>query len=309
MASDLISGLIQICVLSEDLEKTVRSLAGNLGIGPWKCWDFRPPRILQTTHSGAPANWTMKQAVAWVGDVQLEVIQPTGGPTVYREYMDSFGESIHHLIVNTTVGFAQALQALESEGYPVIQGARINPPMLVGGVTLPSLPGPVASRFATQFVYHDTPAALGTVLELARMPPGISFNLGVKLGKADFTVEPGDRPSKISQLHRVGILVEDLDASIRHWESLGVRPWIDQPDPEARIAVANLSPVSIELVQPNQNGIYRTLLDTHGPGVRYLGVSGMAPDDFAALDCPILAVTPNGTFIDCRSQAHIVFVI
>ena len=309
MASDLIKGLIQVCIVSEDLDSTVRSLAEKFGIGPWKCWDYQPPRLLQTTRSGLPSDWTLKLAVAWIGAVQLEVIQPTGGPTVYREYIDTNGEGIQHLMVDTKPGFSDAIRAFESAGYAVIQGARINPPMLVGGITLPSLPGPVAARFATRFVYHDTEADLGTVIELARMPPGISFRLGVKLGKADYTVPPAKLPAAIREIRRVGIIVEDLDAAIRHWEAVGVGPWTDQADPEARIATANLAPVSLELVQPSGDSVYRTLLDTHGPGVRYLGISGLDKEDFEVHACPVMAETTRGAFIDGRSAAHTVFLV
>lgn len=309
MTEKIVTGLIQICILSENLEETVQSLADNFGIGPWKGLDNRPPRMLQTHRNGKPAAWTFKLAVAWVGDVQLEVIESTGGPTVYREYLDKHGEGIQHLMLDNAHGYAAATRALEAQGYAVTQGTRINPPMLVGGITLPPLPGPIASRFSLQFHYHDTESALGTVLELSKMPPGISFKLGVKLGKADFTIQPGQTAHPITKISRVGILVEDLDAAMKNWEAIGIGPWTDLAGGDSRIATAQVAPVALDLVEPGAHGIYRTLIDTYGPGVRYLGVSGLKKDSCEALDCPILAETSRGVFIDARSHAHTVFLV
>ena len=309
MTSNLITDLLQICIVSENLEETVQRLADNFGIGPWKCWDFRPPAILGTHRNGEPENWTFKQAIAWVGGVQLEVIESTSGATAYRDYIDKHGECIHHLLVDTKPSYHDATQAFERLDYPVIQAAKINPPMLVGSVTLPPLPGLIAKTYATQFVYLDTEEDLGTVLELAKMPPGISFPMAVRLGKPDFTINPATNGPKIEQIDRVGIVVPDLDKAVTNWESVGIAPWVEGTDTNARTAAATLSPLTIELVQPTGDGVYKSLLDTQGAGVRFLQVSGIDAAKFAELDCPQIASTESGTFFDARSLVHTVFRI
>ena len=50
-------------------------------------------------------------------------------------------------------------------------------------------------------------------------------------------------------------------------------------------------------------------MDTHGPGVRYLGIAGMSEEDFKALDCPTLAKNETGVFIDARLPANLIFRI
>ncbi len=309
MDSRLVSGLVQVCIVAENMEETVSSLAENFGIGPWKCWDYKPPKILQTHRNGRPVEWTLKLAVAWIGDIQLEVIQPTSGPTVYREYIEANNEGIQHLLVESKTGYTDAIRAFESMGFPVIQGARINPPLLLSGITLPALPAFLAEKFAMQFVYHGTETAFGTVLELAKTPFRLSFRLGVKLGKPDFTVEPGRKSLSIQKINRVGIMVRNLDDAKKSWEAVGLGPWENETWADRRVSVSQLPPVKLELVEPTGDGVYRSLMDTHGPGVRYLGISGAEKDDFTSLGCPILAETERGTFIDARSVGHVVFVV
>lgn len=309
MPAPLLTGLHQVCLVVEDFEQSVRALAAHLGIGPWKCWDYRPPKILDTRRDGKPAAWSMKLGVAWVGDVQLEVIQPTGGATIYRHFLDTQGEGAHHLLVRTGPGYFEAIRAFTAAGYPAVQAARINPPMQVGGLALPALPGFLARSIALQFTYHDTAAALGTVLEISKMPPGISFELGVRLGKPDFSVPSGPGAPLVNGIRSVGILVPDLDQATRAWEAAGVGPWQALSLRSDFGAAAALPPVSVELVQPVGPGPYRTLFETHGPGIRTLAISGAPAATFAAAGFPILAETDAGVFIDARREAHMVFLL
>ena len=307
MAQALIRGLTQVCIVAEDFEKTVRSLASRFGIGPWKCWDYTPPAIFDSQRDGRAVPWTLKLGVAWVGEVQLEVIQPTGGPTVYREHLDAHGEGLQHLLVQTGPGYFEAIRSFEAAGYPAFQSARINPPMQAGPLPLPALPGFLARPFALQFTYHDTRQALGTVLEISKMPPGISFRLGVRLGRPDFVVEAGSSITPVTSIDSVLIVVPDLDMAMRRWTALGVGPWSRAEAVGARSASASLPPVRLDLSEPSGPGMYRDLLESHGPGIQVLGVSGAGAEAFIAAGFPALLEDERAGFVDTRAQARTVF--
>ena len=301
-------GLSQVCIVTDDFERTVRNLAALFNLGPWKCWDYSPPKIFDTRRSGRPGAWTMKLGVAWAGGIQLEVIQPTGGTTIYQEHLETHGPGPQHLLVRTGPSYFEASRLLAAARYPPVQSARINPAMQIGPVSLPPLPGFLARGMALQFVYHDARQGPGTVLEIAKMPPGISFELGVRLGKADTTVPAGRNGVPVSGISRIGILTGDIDRAIHSWETIGVGPWSAQPNSEARLSAARLGSVTIELAQP-AGGVLRSLFDTHGPGIGYLGMSGGSVPSFTGLGPEILAENEAGTFIDARSQAHLVLVV
>lgn len=98
------------------------------------------------------------------------------------------------------------------------------------------------------------------------------------------------------RLHHVCFVVADIDAAQRHYESLGMAPWVeypplteyidlDVPNPAAfqsmRYRVCNLGNVQLQLCQPGpEPSPQRAFLDRHGPGVFHLGFE--VPDADAA---------------------------
>lgn len=79
---------------------------------------------------------------------------------------------------------------------------------------------------------------------------------------------------KITRIHHVALLVDQLEPSIKFWQDkLGVSPShvSDVPDEAARIAFLPLGESEIELVQPttSDSGLSR-YLEKHGPGMHHL---------------------------------------
>ncbi len=95
------SHLIHIGVVVRDMDQAVARLTA-LGIGPFK------PRVLppenRETFRGKPfvpaEHVTIR--ITQIGNVELELIQPTEGESPHREFLDKKGEGIQHLgfIVN-----------------------------------------------------------------------------------------------------------------------------------------------------------------------------------------------------------------
>ena len=93
--------------------------------------------------------------------------------------------------------------------------------------------------------------------------------------------------SPFTALHHICIVVHDLDQSIAHYSALGIGPWIDYgpladyttlsvPNAaafmQARIVVANLDNVQLQLYQPSAlDSPQRRFLDERGEGVFHLG--------------------------------------
>ena len=88
--------LIHIGVVVRDMEQAVARLAA-LGIGPFQ------PRVLppenRETFRGKPfvpaEHVTIR--ITRIGNVELELIQPTAGQSPHREFLDARGEGIQHL--------------------------------------------------------------------------------------------------------------------------------------------------------------------------------------------------------------------
>ena len=93
--------------------------------------------------------------------------------------------------------------------------------------------------------------------------------------------------SPFSQLHHISIVVKDIDAAVKFYESIGIGPFegyppikeyikIDVPDKEGfydlTIKCAKMGPVELQLIQPGKGGsLYKDFLEKRGEGVYHLG--------------------------------------
>jgi len=294
----LFADVRQVCTVAEDFESTVTNLVDQLGIGPFRCWHFRPPRLYGTTYRGKPAAYSMKLAITWLDDMQWEVITPVDGPTLYREHLEKHGRGVQHILMSTgDVPFEQAADALEKKGHPFGQTAKLNAVVQFGRYTLPSLPNKLAGPMALQFGYIDFESTLRTSVELTRYPLGLSERFSLRSGKAEFCIPKGksnfERPlpnRRIGRLFKISIVTRDLDATVRAYIDLvGVGPWrVFELGPDrlryvrlagepasfrARVAWAIIGDTLIELIEPRDGrSPYHEVLETRGEGVISLGV-------------------------------------
>ncbi len=314
--NSFIRGIPQVCVMSADIEATARAF-NQLGIGPFKCWHYRPPMIFNTRVRGKDQPYTMKLGFAWVGDMEVEIIQPVEGDSIYREFLTKAGNSLHHMLFDADYG--GALERMAQQNLPILQSGSVNAPLLVGGMTLPPLPDFIAQRWGPRFSFIDSEKTLGTVIEFSAMPPGLSSRMAVNLGKADFWVPASASdmnaplPNRfISDIYKIGIVTRDVEALQRNYaQALGFDQWqtytLEAPrlsdtklrgqvvTYRARVAVTTVGSTRLELVQPLEGAsLYQEWLDANGEGMHYLGVGteGLAFEGaiarFAEAGCPVI---------------------
>lgn len=145
----LVSACRQVCVLSHDLDATIRAYYEIAGIGPWAVWT---PSLTDTKVRGTPTPFSMKLALAWSGDFMWEVVQPLDDRSIYAEVLRTRGEGMHHVLVDTADHeFEAALATFAARGCSVLMEGRWG---------------------STDFAYVDTQATLGQIFELYRRAPG-----------------------------------------------------------------------------------------------------------------------------------------
>lgn len=116
------------------------------------------------------------------------------------------------------------------------------------------------------------------------------------------------RPNPFRVLHHVCVVVRDLAASVKYYESLGIGPWHDfppleifrddlsVPDVDAfmrlRYRYCNLDNVQIQLCEAGEGGSpQRAFFDAHGEGVFHMGFT--VPDlDASESDARALGLQP-----------------
>lgn len=111
--------MTQLAWIVDDLEKAEATFAERDGVTRWT----RLPDIHfgpeETTLRGAPADYVAHISLAYVGDLQLELIQPVRGESIYAEFLAERGPGshLHHVCFDVAdLDTALAGQAVVTKG-------------------------------------------------------------------------------------------------------------------------------------------------------------------------------------------------
>jgi len=91
-----VQNIFQIGMVVKDIDEKAKFFWDNLGIGPWYFVEFGPNAGTKTYY-GEPASFELKIALAQVGPVQLELIQPVSGMSPHMDFINAELEGLHHL--------------------------------------------------------------------------------------------------------------------------------------------------------------------------------------------------------------------
>lgn len=91
--------LYQLGYVVRDIENACRHFESVLKMGP-----FTPPAEVDMSGAifrGKMVQTSIKVSFAQLGDVQIEFIQPVSGENPYFEYLQAYGDGIHHIAFET----------------------------------------------------------------------------------------------------------------------------------------------------------------------------------------------------------------
>ena len=118
-----VKALTQVSLSVKNLEETMESYSNLLGVGPWQVFECTPPILHGHTYHGGPGNFTMMAGLAQLGPVELELIQPLSGDSVYSDFIREHGEGINH--VQFTVDDVDGIiKIMTEEGFPLLQSGH-----------------------------------------------------------------------------------------------------------------------------------------------------------------------------------------
>ena len=150
----LVTGIQQVCVVVEDCHATIREFVRRSGLGPWGVWNYGPHNLSNMKVRGVESPYSMRLAIAWTNGFRWEVVQPTGGRSIYQEFLEERGEGMHHVLV-------------ETEGRDFDAAAR----EFARRGCAPLMEGHILDR-NIDFMYVETDGPLKMIMELTRHRPG-----------------------------------------------------------------------------------------------------------------------------------------
>lgn len=110
----------QIAIVVHDIEQACKRWAEILGVSVPNVIITQPGDEVNMTYRGQPSNAQAKLAFFNLGQVQLELIEPIGEPSTWKEALDKNGESVHH-IAFWVEDMQASVDFLKQHGIPMIQ--------------------------------------------------------------------------------------------------------------------------------------------------------------------------------------------
>ncbi len=116
--------IVQLAHVVRDLDKTVEKYWNDFRMGPWDIYTFTPEIVKNSLYRGKPSDHTYLVALSSFGGVQMEIMQPLTGRSIYDEFLEAKGEGLHHIKLYYQ-DCAKAIKDYEAKGYSVIQSGNI----------------------------------------------------------------------------------------------------------------------------------------------------------------------------------------
>lgn len=90
--------ITQICFVTDNYQSTIKDLYERLLLGPWTIISHQND-VTNVKFNGIEINEPFKFfcAFTFVGDIQIEVIQPVYGDNPYSQFLRKNGVGIHHI--------------------------------------------------------------------------------------------------------------------------------------------------------------------------------------------------------------------
>jgi methylmalonyl-CoA/ethylmalonyl-CoA epimerase len=136
--------ITQVGIIVRDIEARAQAWADILGLPMPEIQLTGTVDIAHTEYDGAPSTARAKLAFFHLGQVDVELIEPIGEPSTWKDQLNRHGDSLHHIAFQIK-GMQDKLAYLDSKGVALIQRGEYT-----GG----------------RYAYVDGGAQLGTILEL-----------------------------------------------------------------------------------------------------------------------------------------------
>lgn len=112
--------IVQVGIVVKDIEKASRAYAEILGteVPDWFLTDTMDKA--HTEFRGKPSEARARLAFIELKNITIELIEPVGGPSTWREFLEERGEGVHHLAFEVK-GMDEKIKLLAERGLPLLQ--------------------------------------------------------------------------------------------------------------------------------------------------------------------------------------------
>ncbi|HEY0738277.1 MAG TPA: VOC family protein [Herpetosiphonaceae bacterium] len=136
--------ITQVGIIVQDIESKARAWSEILGLPMPEIIITDTFELARTEYQGQPTTARAKLAFFHMGQVDVELIEPIGEPSTWKDQLSQHGDSLHHIAFQIK-GMPEKIAYLDAKGVPLVQRGEYT-----GG----------------RYAYMDGNAQLGAILEL-----------------------------------------------------------------------------------------------------------------------------------------------
>jgi catechol 2,3-dioxygenase-like lactoylglutathione lyase family enzyme len=112
----------QIGVVVKDMEQAIRYYSRTLGLGPFSpVTDLVPDK---NWYRGESHPVHLRTSRAMWGAMEFELVQPLGGKSVHGDFLETHGEGLHHLGIETSQ-YDEIVGMMDRAGFKPLQVVEI----------------------------------------------------------------------------------------------------------------------------------------------------------------------------------------
>jgi len=112
--------IVQVGIVVRDVKEAAEKLEKLIGIGPFEILE---PDYRDLTYHGKVGKFKMRLGLAKAGPIQVELMQPLSGETIYEEFAKRKGFGLHHLGIRTD-DMGESVKEMEAKGFHVLQSGN-----------------------------------------------------------------------------------------------------------------------------------------------------------------------------------------
>ena len=112
--------MVQVGIIVKDITKSAQTWAEILGVDVPGITVAEGHHLNPTTYKGNRSDARAKLAFLQLENITIELIEPIGEPSTWKEFLDQEGEKIHHLGFNVK-GMKDHVKSFEDFGIPLVQ--------------------------------------------------------------------------------------------------------------------------------------------------------------------------------------------
>ncbi len=144
MCEEVLKNVVQIAIVVKNLDKAIAVWSKVLGVKPSRVTETGRWEETKMMFMGSPSEGRARLAFFNLNNIVVELIEPIDGPSTWKEFLEKYGQGIHHIAFDIS-GKSECINRFIEAGGRIQQSGLFR-----GG----------------RYIYIDAKESLGAIVEI-----------------------------------------------------------------------------------------------------------------------------------------------